>query len=48
VPWSSQMDLEHLPLPGVPLSTLCRQIFGLGSRETRRCKINLEDEHDGF
>jgi hypothetical protein len=30
------------------LLTSCRQILGVGSGETRRCKINLEDEHDEF
>jgi hypothetical protein len=28
------------------VSTSYRQILGLGSGETRRCKINLKDEHD--
>jgi hypothetical protein len=33
------------PLPGAPLSTSGRQIFRLGSGETRRYKINLKEEH---
>jgi hypothetical protein len=42
---SSRMDLERFPLLGAPLSMSHHQIFRLGSGETRRCKINLEDEH---
>jgi hypothetical protein len=30
------------------LSTFDRQIFGVGLGETRRCKVNLEDEHNEF
>jgi hypothetical protein len=38
-------DLKRFPLPGVPLSTSCRQILELGLGEARRCKINLKDEY---
>ncbi len=37
--------LTASPLPNVSLSTSGRQIFGLGSGEIRRCKINLKDKH---
>jgi hypothetical protein len=40
------MDLKRSPLPDAPLSTYGRQIFGLGSKETRQCNINLKDDHD--
>jgi hypothetical protein len=26
----------------------CRQIFGVGTKKARLCKINLEEEHDEF
>jgi hypothetical protein len=40
------MDLKRFPLPDAPLSMSSRQIFGLGWGETRRCKINLKEEHN--
>jgi hypothetical protein len=42
------MDLERFPLPGAPLSTSYRQIFGVETGKAQLCKINLEEEHDKF
>jgi hypothetical protein len=48
VPLLSRTDLERFPLPGVPLSTSCRQIFRVGMGKVQLCKINLEEEHCEF
>jgi hypothetical protein len=32
----------------IVVSTSCRQILIVESGETRRCKINLDDEHEEF
>jgi hypothetical protein len=34
VPWSSRTNLERFPLPGVPLSTSCHQIFVIRIRRS--------------
>jgi hypothetical protein len=40
-PEFTRMNLSASPLPGVPLSTSYRQIFGVGSEETQVNEINL-------
>jgi hypothetical protein len=39
------MDLEHLPLPGAPLSTYRRQIFYLGSGKRDDTRSILKQKH---
>jgi hypothetical protein len=43
--WLLPYGIPRVGFSRLILSMLCRQIFGLGSEETRRCKINLKDEH---
>jgi hypothetical protein len=44
----TRTNLSASPLPGASLSPSGRQILRVGSRETWRCKINLEDKHGEF